>query len=732
MKFMIRAQCAIILAAVLCVPASAAVLDIKALSSRPDRVSGGDVLLRITQSDDAATPVTLNGTDVSKAFGASSAPHSRDGLVKGLKLGVNMIAAGGKSLSIKNYPITGPIVSGPLQTPYFCTTGQFPIFSGATPGLLADKSVFNPPTDKNCSAPTKITYLYLAKGATDLKRIADPAKPPADVAMTTTSAGVTMPFIVRLETSTVDRGIYQSTVLYDAKSDSGSSWRNPPRGWNRRLITITGTGCPGGWYFQGMKGGSIVLDGFDASIFSPARLGQGYTLMGNTLMNPSQSCNQVLAGEAAVMSREHFIKTVGVPELNLAIGCSGGSYSSAQLGDQLPGLFDGILISCTFPDPVTIAFSGLDGHLLTHYFMLTPAGRKFTEAQQVAVSGYQGKQAWIDAANQAGRTDPVGGRKDVAGYLPARWNDSVPKNLYYDPKTNPKGLRPTIFDDSKNIYGTDPKSGFANRTFDNIGVQYGLAALNDKTISVDQFLDLNEGVGGYDQDASYVPQRSAANTQALKRAYQAGLILDGGAGLSTIPVFDVSGIMRDEAGYHYQWFHYALRDRLARANGNADNHVMWRGKPVPFEKAFAAFSGWAESVHKDGSARSQRAKVIAGRPKNLVDGCWRDAGSFVAEKQVVGHEPSTACNKLFPNWTNPRFIAGSPIAYSIIKCQTKPVSEADYKVAFTAAQMGRAKKIFAGGVCDWSKPGVSQVKVVPWASFGPAPENMVFDVTKAG
>jgi hypothetical protein len=38
--------------------------------------------------------------------------------------------------------------------------------------------------------------------------------------------------------------------------------------------------------------------------------------------------------------------------------------------------------------------------------------------------------------------------------------------------------------------------------------------------------------------------------------------------------------------------------------------------------------------------------------------------------------------------------------------------------------------IFQNGVCDWSKPGVNQTGVVPWASFGPAPENLVFDVTK--
>jgi len=100
-----------------------------------------------------------------------------------------------------------------------------------------------------------------------------------------------------------------------------------------------------------------------------------------------------------MMSKEHFIETFGVPVYTVSYGCSGGSYGSSQLADALPGLFDGIMISCTFPDPLAIAFSGSDGHLLTHYFNATdPSG--FTVAQQVAVSGYKGQQAFIDAANQ--------------------------------------------------------------------------------------------------------------------------------------------------------------------------------------------------------------------------------------------------------------------------------------------------------------------------------------------
>jgi len=60
----------------------------------------------------------------------------------------------------------------------------------------------------------------------------------------------------------------------------------------------------------------------------------------------------------------------------------------------------------------------------------------------------------------------------------------------------------------------------------------------------------------------------------------------------------------------------------------------------------------------------------------------------------------------------------------------KPVDAKDYQVAFTPAETTRLKALFAGGVCDWSKPGVNQVPVVTWASFGPSPKNLVFEINR--
>ena len=245
-------------------------------------------------------------------------------------------------------------------------------------------------------------------------------------------------------------------------------------------------------------------------------------------------------------------------------------------------------------------------------------------------------------------------------------------------------------------------------------MQYGLAALNAGTITPAQFLDLNEKIGGFDQDANPVASRSVGDAGAIKRAYQGGVTLGGGGGLASIPVFD-DGAYNDERGYHYQWFHFAIRERIAKQNGNADNHVMWRG-PVQAEAAWPAFIRWVQAKK---------------RPADIVDGCWIvDAdkkASFVAERQTFSSKPDSKCNAAYPSSAFTRYVAGGPIDANVLKCQLKPIDAKDY-ASFTPAELQRLRTIFPGGVCDFSKPGVSQTRVVPWASFGPAPENLVFDL----
>jgi hypothetical protein len=698
------------------------------LSSKPEYVTGGSALIDVAFPSAAAgkaraLKITLNGADITASFSGAGGSAHLQAVVKDLKVGDNTIVASvgnaSSTLRLTNYPITGPVFSGPWQTPYICQTQDF---------VLPDGSRLGPPLDANCSVATKLNYLYASTAGGALKPMTDLKALPADVARTTTMDGRNVPFVVRVETGTVDRGIYQNAVLHDPTKEAQPTPFAPPKAWNRRLIAIEGFGCPAGWYIQGAAQGNIAVAGFDFSLLNLKRLGEGYAMFANTLHHASNNCNAVLASEAAMMSKEAVIKTFGVPDFTVSAGCSGGSYGSAQPADRLPDLFDGILISCTFPDPLSIAFSGSDGHLITHFITQYPSA--FTDEQVAALTGYKSKVAFVAAANQAGRTDPVPGRVDYPGYVSGVFNAAVPAGLRYDPVSNPNGVRPTVYDASKNIYGIDRTTGFALRPFDNVGVQYGLQALNAGAITAAQFLDLNEKIGGYDQDANYTAARVAGDAGAILRAQQSALQTGGNGGLASIPVFDVSGIYNDDNGYHYQWFHFALRERMLQANGDTQNHVMWRGTVIPADTAWDIFIKWVAAYKADQSAATQRQKVIAAKPGTAVDGCWRNETDFIAEPQTLSSTGNTSCNQLYPSWVAPRIVAGGPVAANVIKCALKPVDPADYTVMLSPAELARLRQTFPGGVCDWTKPGPNQTGVVPYGSFGPSPVNLLFDITR--
>src|SRR5207302_3746457 len=85
-------------------------------------------------------------------FGSGS---KRIGLVGGLKLGANVLKAGGASLTLTNHPISGPIFSGPHEMPFTCMTGKFT--------LPASKETLGAPIDADCSVKTRVDYVYRSK-----------------------------------------------------------------------------------------------------------------------------------------------------------------------------------------------------------------------------------------------------------------------------------------------------------------------------------------------------------------------------------------------------------------------------------------------------------------------------------------------------------------------------------------------------------------------------------------
>jgi uncharacterized tannase-like protein DUF6351 len=342
----------------------------------------------------------------------------------------------------------------------------------------------------------------------------------------------------------------------------------------------------------------------------------------------------------------------------------------------------------------------------------------FTEDQQRAVAGF------LTIATMKS-VDEDAGRIHVSEFCP----EVLPKALRYDPATNPRGARCDVYDHAVTVYGRDPRTGFARRPLDNVGVQYGLRALNAGTITREQFLDLNEKIGGFDNDGNIVASRSVADVAALRAAYRSGRLTSGGAGLASIPIIDYRNYLDDApmGDIHVRFHSFSLRERLTKANGHADNHIIllednrYRanlGTSPVYQEALTQMDRWLTALTDDTSRDQAIVKIRRAKPTDLVDACWtRDsAPQKVAERQT--RNPSSRCEQLYPSASFPREVAGGPVADDIAKCQMKPVSAADYKVTFTSEEMARLRRIFPEGVCDWSKPGVGQERLAgTWQVF---------------
>jgi hypothetical protein len=684
---------------------------IEVLSSKPYMVSGGDALVRVTVKDRkigmGGVRIELNGRNVTSAFRADAGARTFTGLVSGMREGRNRLeveAKGGKAdLTLTNYPVEGPIISGPHQYPFACTTQNFVPVTGA-PALGA-------PLDSNCSVETRVHYVYRTTGNA-FRLLPQPYSTlPADLATTATGA----PFIVRLETGTINRAIYQTAILHNP-NDAAPSPFSPPAAWNGRLVYPLGGGCIGGWYFQG--------DGLVTPL-NATWLGKGHAVASASLNTFGNNCNDLLSSETIIMVKERFIESYGVPKFTIGTGSSGGAYQSNQTGDNYPGTFDGIVTMSSFPDVTTGMIPMHSSRLLELYFASRP---DLSVDQRKAISGYLSIPGQIQemSRNRGDRMDPR-----VA--FPDEITTGVGPQFRYDPVTNPYGARGDVYDHTVNVYGVIPNTPFpgdrkfAQRPLDNVGVQYGLRAMNDGKITVEDFLDLNARMGGVDIDFNHVPNRTKTYPAATRRAYAGGRILSGGNGLASMPIITRmgGGDLAVAGDVHLRYHAHAIRARLIQANGHANNQVIV-GNLAPSELLLDQMGAWLTAVVADNSNRSLAAKVVANKPADAVDACWTTAGVKIVETQTL--DGPGQCNTLFPVGVPPEYVAGAPIPLDIIKCKRKAIDMADYKVPFTTQQRARLQAIFPEGVCDWSKSGHYQVKAVPWASFGPSPVNQIFDL----
>lgn len=630
---------------------------------RAEYVTGGDVLVHYDGPDDE--PVFEVGGAV-----LESTPRG-DGyfVVSGLEVGPSTIEAGGGAVDVVNHPITGPVFSGPHQEPLYCALDVYEL---AATG------------DDDCSAETVVRYGYIDEG-----EFVESIDLPGD----------TTP--VRLETGTINRGIYTIAV-------ADPSFGADPIPAGKNLIYMFGGGCGNGHIqASGVLPGSSVLDA--------AALEAGYILATSTLNVFQAHCNDVLSAETLMMTKERVNELAGPIDLTVGRGGSGGAIQQYSIVQNYPGLLDAVDASVSFPDSATISGGVTDCGLLLEFYG-SDAGASFTDEQKLAVNGH-GSVRFCEAWAQLFLSSV---------YADRGCDGAVPLDAIYDPATNPTGIRCTLQDSASNLFGVD-ENGFGRRPLDNVGIQYGLRALNEGVISVDQFLDLNAEIGGYDLDGEITPRRTAADPDVIERTYATGRVLHGDSGVLDVPIIDVD--LYSDLGYdiHDRFRLFTIRARMAGDDGTpAGNRVIWTRSGSGLLTLVGGGGGDASGPIDDEASdavpsSTQMADLLVEwattgeRPEGVADDCIVDEVRLVGDDVFDEGEP---CAEAYPYHGDPRTAAGQPLENDILKCTTVPPEITDYGVEFSQGQFERLQLIFPDGVCDYSVAGVGQVPLLDtWLEY---------------
>src|SRR5689334_12451253 len=344
--------------------------DIRTLSNRADLISGGDALVEVGVPQSAPLQhvrLYLNGRDVTASFRTDAASRVMRGVLTGLVVGPNEFLADsngqGKGrprakLIINNHPIGGPVLLGSQTQPWICATPTPVPASGNTPASNAS-GLTTFAVDAQCNIATEYKLFYRTTTAGCSNGLPDPSPPtappanncfkpynpasppPPDLAMTTTTTGLMVPYIVRVERGTLNRGIYDIAVLFDPIQP----WTAlaPQAQWNGKAL----------YSFGASTGQPRLQFRTEQNWADNTALSRGFMVIDNSMTDSLYNSNRVLVAETVMMMKEHIVDTYGELKYLMGNGCSGGSIQQNTVSSIYPGLLDGIQPSCDFPDSIT-------------------------------------------------------------------------------------------------------------------------------------------------------------------------------------------------------------------------------------------------------------------------------------------------------------------------------------------------------------------------------------------
>lgn len=648
----------------------------------------------------------------------------------------------------------GPLDLGPKQYPFICATvesglGQpvvdntggrgnavFPETGGA-PDFSAAPVGYS----ERCGLPTRVDYYYWDGPARDFRPF-DPATmfaaPPAGLQVIEVK-GKPAPFVVRVETGTLDRFLYTIAMLAPWPESTATPAALDNGAWNRKLVYYYRGGVGIG-HWQGLAAWRGGLWGAERAVF-PLLLQQGYAIATSSGNETGVHYNLRLAEEVMLMVKRHFTATYGRPAYTVGLGGSGGGIQQYVIGQNHPGLLDAGIPMYSYPDMVTQTIYVGDCNLLEQYFledvMAKGAGSKWA---------VWSRRQWIEGLNASDTVKnsvfgTPGSSECIEGWFfaePLAMNPMFTDPAYFTelaryryPASVVSAIRWTHWNDLQNIYGVDAH-GFAPIPFDNVGVQYGLSALVAGRITPAEFVELNGCVGSWKEQDQYVDwnpyadpfdsrnmnrdpvacrlppgagwapsPRRTGDLSAMQRAYGSGHVFTGDIG---IPLIDLRPYLEPRLNMHNARQSFSVRERMREERGNARNQVIWftgseADIPARIVDAMGLLDSWLTTGH---------------RPAGFVDKCTDAAGALIASGRhvwdgILDRRPAGACTAAYPLHSSSRMVAGDGFGGDMFKCALKPLGTAledgTYGSAvFTAGQVAQLDAIFPTGVCDYTRP----------------------------
>ncbi|MDH3612035.1 MAG: DUF6351 family protein [Gammaproteobacteria bacterium] len=602
---------------------------------------------------------------------------------------------------------------------------------------------------KDCSLNTKVYYYYRIRGS----ELFVPLLGGSDDVDELTIDGETVPFVVRLEIGTINRHIYVIGLL---RGPNDTPEVPDLKYWNRKLI----------YQFRGGVGIGR-RQGRISPEYIPIRrqleLQQGYAIAYSTANQTSNGYDIELAEDTVARLKRQFSARYAAPRHTIGIGGSGGAIQQYLIAQNNPGLLDGGIALYSYPDMVTQATKIMDCELLEYYFDVVDVDNEKwqTWAQRAWIEGFNARD---DLPNGYERMRALQSLR--LGRLPLwsqghtectrSWRNLIPqitnpRYTYFASLFTPELVRQvpwTYWDNLKRVYGTD-ENGLGRRTYDNVGVQYGLQALKRQQITVAEFLHLNDTIGGWKPAADMLPERywgfsgghssladlsvwshhnmyakessdrparrSEGDVEAMAAAYRSGQVFLGDL---TMPVIDLRHYLEPELDMHHTLESFSARLRMLRKQGHADTQVIWVTKKphVPIPEAIDVLDRWLDNMHP-----KPQQSVVDAKPAAAIDSCFSKTGQIIASGDNVwdgawNGKRNGECMDKYPIFSDPRIVAGADYAGDIFKCHLQSVDEAMannvYAPIDVSAHREELFRIFPDGVCDYTRGDAARPKDV--------------------